>query len=61
MTTPPTVAPATARAAVFSPPRLRRTALRRPRLNRRLDDALEGTFTVVSGPAGYGKSAVAAD
>lgn len=61
MTTPPTVAPATARAAVFSPPRLRRTALRRPRLNRRLDDALEGTFTVVSGPAGYGKSTLAAD
>lgn len=61
MTTPPTVASATARAAVFSPPRLRRTALRRPRLNRRLDDALEGTFTVVGGPAGYGKSTLAAD
>ncbi|MBB1246819.1 helix-turn-helix transcriptional regulator, partial [Streptomyces durbertensis] len=37
------------------------THLRRPRLLRRLDDALDAPLTVVNGPAGAGKSLLAAD
>ncbi|MEX2229559.1 MAG: tetratricopeptide repeat protein [Dehalococcoidia bacterium] len=48
-------------APQFGPPRHPRPVLRRPRLNRRLTDALDGALTVVSGPAGYGKSTLVAD
>src|SRR5690242_32993 len=53
------------RAALFSarkflPPRLSERYVPRPRLDTRLDDAVDAHTIVVSGPAGAGKSALVA-
>jgi len=47
-------------AGKFLPPRLSERYLPRPRLDARLDDAADAHTIVVSGPAGAGKSALAA-
>ncbi|MFC2046024.1 LuxR C-terminal-related transcriptional regulator [Chloroflexota bacterium] len=42
-------------------PRLRRDLVHRPRLMERLDAGLQGKLTLVSAPAGYGKTTLVAD
>ncbi len=47
--------------AIEHPPPLPRTLVHRTRLLDRLDDGTRGPLTVVSGPAGAGKTTLAAD
>ena len=53
--------PETLLATKLHIPRLRRDLVHRPRLLERLDAGLRGKLTLVSAPAGYGKTTVVAD